>query len=382
MQASKNPKPEFRKKTSALPKTGKALAGHDAKPFADKRASSLAQIQLQSIIDKGRKNPLPDALKKGPVAQLKFSGATYNSANKVNASYTQHSFSFGGKKGSTGCGIKNTIITNGSKLSKGGSNPGEPTNMADYRDGFSTLTKKRKTISGAGLVRDKTLPQAATKMHIINHHLEDSNNTQGNPNNIFLGTQRSNKAHSSEVEEPVKHSVKKSSKTLAYEAALQSAAEASLGSKNGLFWTTGNLPANTIINHSNTIANLWYDPSAKTVNLNKQNVTNEVQGTFLEEPNHPDPGKAFRHPWLKYEVSANYNGRPNYVNTNITRETNWDQTSNNNKKQSEIQKFTNTWANDAFPTDFTSTAEYYHASFDKNNPYHMQTENQTIAADM
>jgi hypothetical protein len=248
--------------------------------------------------------------------------------------------------------------------------------MPIYRDKFSRQ---------GGLVRDRRLNQAATKMHLINHRLEDSWKTQRNENNIMLGTARANNpTHLNQVEQPVidaidNHSSEHNDR---YQTAMANATKTTdhaTKTKKILFWAAK--PHRHAVRHNRLLpVFLAKGNAANGVRANQGHHT-DTAGYALKV-NAGTAAANFRHLWLEYRVQANYGGLPNYVDNNITHEKQQNLNNHGNKKQKIAQKinqFENNWALRAFPEDFTCRARYYSATYNLwSGIYRRETENHTI----
>ncbi|MGV3613335.1 MAG: DUF4157 domain-containing protein [Fluviicola sp.] len=314
--------------------------------------------------------------------QMAFNGPQFNQAGSLNGNYPNHQFTNNGTQANTGCGTSNTIRTAGERLAPGAaSKPGTPTSMNLYRGGFSR---------GGGLVRDKNLNQASTKMHLINHRLENGSNTQNNSSNIFLGTQKTNNpTHLHQVETPVINSVTnhRSGANAHYETAMANAQQ--LQEPNGnqvLYWPNNSIPAPAAIpandlnqaalDHNNDVIT----PPSIVTGLNKKK-PGIPTGKYLDLNGYV----GLRHLWLEYTVTPNYAGAPAHIGTNINTETVFAQ--GKKKKQrnmllGKIANFTNNFKDNAFPGTFNNDVDYYYASYDPANKYATENENMTINADL
>ncbi|WP_343606137.1 DUF4157 domain-containing protein [Fluviicola sp.] len=317
------------------------------------------------------------------VKQMVFNGPQFNQAGNHNGNYGGHAFNTGGVMNVTGCGTNNSITTAGERLAPGAaSKPGTPTGMNLYRGGFSR---------GGGLVRDKNLNQASTKMHLINHRLENSGNTQRTAANIFLGTQKSNNpTHLNQVETPVINAVTNhaSRNNNRYETAMNNAQ--SLQHANGqavLYWANNVLPHATAVN-PNHLRDAYIDlngdvadPVGAGGNSKKKMKIANTTGKYILTNNY----NGFKHLWLTYSVTPNYNAVPGHIQNNILVETNFAQTKKQkqqNMLMGKINTFTNNFAPNAFPSTFDNDVTYYYASYDPNNRYASEQENHTINADL
>ncbi|MNU51656.1 hypothetical protein D3C71_406500 [compost metagenome] len=319
--------------------------------------------------------------------QMAFNGPQFNQAGNQNGNYGVHAFNTGGVKNVTNCGVSNSITTAGEGLDPGAaSKPGTPTGMNSYRGGFSR---------GGGLVRDRNLNQASTKMHLINHRLENSKTyTQGTPSNIFLGTQKSNNpTHLHQVETPVinavtNHGTKNNNR---YEAAMNTSQ--TIQHTNGqqvLYWANNALPHAKAIN-PNHLKDAFIDSNGHVAdpaagagggNPKKKLKVANPTGKYLKTNNY---NNGFKHLWLTYRVTPQYNALPAHIQNNIVVETNFagtKKTKQQNMLMGKINAFTNNFAPNAFPATFDNHVTYYYASYDPNNRYASEQENQSINADL
>jgi hypothetical protein len=323
----------------------------------------------------------------GLIQRKAFEGPQFAGANLVNTNFFAHRFEFlGVENPETGCGPHNRITTDGSKLNNEDSQPGTPKKMNRYRAGFSR---------GGGLVRDKNqnLDQAATKMHLINHRLEDSPKTQGNRRNIFLGTQRSNNpTHLNQVEQPVIDAVTDhgSQSNKAYQAAMANARKTTnAAGADVLFWDAAKKPDAAVIKAAQLApVYLLQDQEANGVAAAQANATDRAGWALVVDAG--TPAANYRHLWLRYSVSANYGGLyvlvPPYVHNNVTHEENanlanppGDQASIEKK----IKEFLGGWAENAFPADFTCRVSYFSATYKPwAGLYLQEDETHTIDADL
>lgn len=281
----------------------------------------------------------------------------------------------------TDCAVDPWIRTAGEKKSSQHSQPGTPTDFNDY-------SKGKDWSRTGGLVRDKTRNQAATKMHAINHRI-DNTWTQNDPNNIFLGTAASNNPnHLHKVENPVIESIGEPGDNAAYEMELTAAVETQEQSTGDdvLFWPAKlgggiNVSAQAVKHTELKLADR--DPSTHKVTYNKLGAKPKKK---VKKAASPDPGYAlkvgaktakanFYHAWVKYQVTPNYPAKwtdlPQYVQDN------WDHEDMNKganaTRATRLNDFKN-WALNAFPEDFTAEATYYTASYDQANPYRRETD--------
>ena len=317
--------------------------------------------------------------------QRKFVGPQLHNAKKAKSAdkvYPGHGFKMlQGAQANTGCGTENRIRTAGEKLNAKKSIPGDPINFTDYRNGYSIKP---------GLVKDKNRNCASTRMHLINHRLENSANTQGNPNNIFLGTKNSNNpTHLSQVENPVIAALGHASqKNDLYETAMKTAetTKDSASGKKALFWDQADEPDDDAVDNYQKVY-LIEGKLDKGFRAAKKKGDQEGFG-LITEGYVPAPG--YRHLWLEYTVRANYANRPPHIGDNIDRE----KKANTDKKGQVISKalakkiknFDDHWADNAFPPDFTCNATYYTATYrawGKDESYRVESEKAlTIKADL
>ncbi|HEX9736052.1 MAG TPA: DUF4157 domain-containing protein [Thermoanaerobaculia bacterium] len=326
-----------------------------------------------------------------PVQRLAFKGPQFDVdlAKFSKADYPGHDFAnVSPAKAKTACGSQNRIITDGEQVNKAKSNAGTPTDMARYRDGFDRA---------GGLVRDRTLNQAATKLHLINHRLQNDGVTQGNPNNIMLGTQRANNPrHLHEVENPVIGAVRKygSRQNTDYENEIGAGVktkDAATHADNYLFWPEDAVP--TSFDTGGVFVLKSNDPAVgvepvllPAVPPTKKIKTTDVRGEALKV----DANVAALRPahlWLEYTVTANYPAnagqRLQYVKDNIDHEQNAnDAGAKDAAIDQKIQDFKNFWVDNAHPVDFTADVTYYWASYDPwQGIYRTEAENHTIPSD-
>jgi|GEM_PF-4851978 len=350
----------------------------------DKRPTSLpAQLQDQRSISSS------------PVLQGAFRGATGLSPALDQEACPGHVFTHGGTQPLTGCGLGNTIATDGRYVNHNKSDPGAPVDFLKYKD-FYKYT--------GGLVRDKTLNQASTKMHIINHRLDSSNNTQGVASNIFLGTKNSNNpTHLHDVENPVINSLSyRSLNNLAYEDAMNKSFTSTLLQTGAATtaWTQANCPTGHAVDNK-LLQNAWYlDPSQPNQGVTLTPAPNRAADVVIMTTLPSSPS----HLWARYSVSVNYGGPPPHISTNVSNEEgyvkeleaqrddlilknspnnaalvqkNIDYISNN------ITTFKAGWDQQALASSFTCNATYHYASYNKAYPYNKATEtSETIAADL
>ncbi len=319
------------------------------------------------------------------IVQRKFGGPKLNNAVLTATAYPGHAFApVSAVQAHTACGTENQITTAGEQVNGNNSDAGDPNGFATYRDGYSI---------GAGLVKDKARTCAATRMHLINHRLEDSGNTQQNPNNIMLGTQRSNNpTHLHQVENPTIGALAKyaSRRNAEYETAMQNAVDTQdPAGKDALFWPNNQEPDAKAV-HGYQQVYLIGGNAANGYRLPAAQQAGDTKGFGLTTDGYAPPNNRLYHLWLIYNVRANYAGRPAYVDTNINREqaANTDPLTGNAKDANidqNIKDFDGHWADHAFPRDFTCTATYYTATYKRwgaGNSYRVETENQTIASDL
>jgi hypothetical protein len=286
--------------------------------------------------------PLFPGLGGQPLLQRLFKGPQFKKGNRLAVIYAGHHFDTGPRRPKTACGTKNEITTAGEHLNNGTSKPGTPLHMARYKSGFAR---------SGGLVRDKNLAQAATKMHLINHRLENSGNTQRTSDNIMLGTAKSNNPiHLHAVEEPVIRAVSKygSRQNGAYEGAMAAAGKyVDPAGNKFLYWAAK--PSANAVKHKN-LAKVMIGGASLYAMQVKSNT----------------PSQNFRHLWLEYQVKANYGlPLPGYVLANIAYEQAKVATPAQQKK---IDDFTlGKWAQNAFPSTFECYVEYYSATYDPWN---------------
>ena len=348
----------------------------------DKNSKAEKQASVGKILQAYKPKPLQQATVAGDVKQLAFAGPQFNQAGNHNGNYLGHQYFPGGVMPNTGCGVSNMIRTGGEQLRPGAaSKPGTPNLMNTYRGGFSR---------GGGLVRDKNLNQASTKMHLINHRL-DTGPTQNVASNIFLGTQKTNNpTHLHQVETPVINAVTNHRSAPAAKTNYQNAmgnAQQMQDTKgnNVLYWPNNALPAANAVNHNhlddvyinnnNLVASIGIQQ-----NNNKKKMKVAPTGKSLDTNGY---NNGFRHLWLEYTVTPNYNGAPAHIGGNINTETLFAQ----GKKQKQqtmltnkINAFTNNFANNAFPGTFDNDVDYYYASYDPNNIYAKENESLPLNA--
>jgi Domain of unknown function (DUF4157) len=318
----------------------------------------------------------------GVLQRVPFKGPQFKGGPGVATAFVKHDMVLAVGNPTTLCGVQNQITTDGSKLNKGQSKPGQPKKMGVYRGGFS---------QPGGLVRDKSQPQAATRMHLINHRLENSKRTQRNPQNIFLGTQKSNNpTHLNEVEQPVIDAVTQhgSQSNLLYQAEMAAAVPTKDGVGDVLFWPAAAKPNNLAVKHVE-LKPVWLvknDPARGVAP--KKKFAFDAQGYALEIEA-ITPANNYQHLWLEYEVTANYAaayaGIPAYVQGNVAIETAANAGNVGAKKAQITQKikdFKNGWAAEAFPVDFDCEVHYYSASYDPPGIYFKETEKHSIDADL
>ncbi|ACE83924.1 hypothetical protein CJA_3688 [Cellvibrio japonicus Ueda107] len=300
--------------------------------------------------------------------------------NPVNVAYHGHQFNNGGTRANTGCGTNNTIITAGEKKNSGSSLPGSPSGMQHYQYSYSRT---------GGLVRDPALNQASTRIHLINHRLENSANTQATAGNILLGSKRANNpTHLHNVENYVIKALSASSQENAtYQATIANATtltDADIGG-NVTYWDRSNTPSTTVL-PAYHLTDGWLDKNGQvtrtpttgsaTKKIKHQNGTSStvpVPDGYFVRPSIFLP----QHLWLEYNVTANYGATPAFVQNNINHE----RTQNggglnptNQVLENNIQHFETSWKDDAFPSSFTSNASYYIASWIPGSPYHQVNE--------
>ncbi|HEX4960383.1 MAG TPA: DUF4157 domain-containing protein [Thermoanaerobaculia bacterium] len=348
-----------------------------------KSGQKLLAHELTHAVQQGAAVPrAPGAVHRpGPLVQRQFQGPQFAGGDPVDEEYEGHEFEFNkGPMPETGCGSDNQITTAGEWLTNNKSKPGTPKKMASYRKGFSRP---------GGLVKDKTLDQAATKMHLINHRLEDTRNTQRNPQNIMLGTKRSNNPiHYQEVERPVIYAVTNhgSQENDMYQEAMDDARKTTdfATKKNKvLFWK--DKPSSLALKH-NQLAEVYLDKGkdANGVKDKKKKNNGDEKGFALTIDGNT-PAANYRHLWLVYRVKANYTGRPDYVQDNIDVERDENDDNNKGSKKKEIAKkietFENNWADNAFPEDFECEVSYFSATYDLwDGIYYQEDEDHTIDA--
>ena len=326
------------------------------------------------------------------IVQGKFQGPRLlDSTNTVDIEYPGHNFSNAeSPKASTGCGTKNEIITAGEHKNDGDSNPGSPKDMDRYRDNFSRT---------GGLVKDKSLTQASTRLHLINHRFEDSSNTQGVASNIFLGTQKANNPkHLHQVENVVLRALGLASqKNTIYETEIEKSilAPDKDNSNNLITYWQGNKP------HADAVP----DSSLDEVFIAKENGDAASDGIQKLQPPPADDSKAKRkkrdqkdgwvlrskptykqHLWITYSVKVEYSGAPSHINDNIQHERTQNRTLTNTiadqTKENKIDDFSNTaWKDQALASRFVSTVIYYFASYNPTKKYLYTQESHPIDAD-
>jgi len=321
-----------------------------------------------------------DGTDNGETAQLAFAGPQFAAGANDNTNYGGPGFQTGAAKANTGCGSCNEILTDGVGLNGAGSNPGNPAGFALYRDNWSR---------GGGLVKDKDRPQASTRMHLINHRLENSGNTQGNANNIFLGTATSNNPrHLHDVENHVIGALwnHRSLQNAAYEAAMGNAQSMDDPQGNSaLYWTNDQAPGANAVNQ-NDLTNVYVTGMDF---LSVADADNPATGVALGYGVGMDGYSGLRHLWLKYSVRPNYTGVPAHVmagiDSNLGVETAWANGLGDEPKAAKLAltaDFSNNFAPNAFPATFTNTVWYYSASYNTNNKYSKESETLTLGADL
>ncbi|HKR03907.1 MAG TPA: DUF4157 domain-containing protein [Bacteroidia bacterium] len=329
-----------------------------------------------------------------------FLGPALGVAGNDNTAYPGHAFNPGGMRANTNCGIQNSITTAGELLAPGtASKPGNPKKMNSYRGGFSRP---------GGLVKDKNVNQASTKMHLINHRLENSGNTQNTPRNIFLGTQMSNNpTHLNQVETPVINAVTNhgTQENAGYENAMANAAQVQdVAGNNVLYWPNGvaggmpdpnALPHLTDVYFNGGIVDTAPPPLAPLpggqppAKKKKPNYDGEALAYNIGLPAYANAAGTLRHLWLTYTVTANYGGIPPHVRpgagSNEAVETAFANTKKGKQKANLLKKindFQLDFAPNAFPSTFTNDVDYYYASYDPGNIYVKENENHQINADL
>lgn len=330
------------------------------------------------------------------VFQAQFKGPNFKSKTTTTMKYRGHKFTMpGGKRLHTECGINNVITTAGEELNNAVSKPGTPKKMNTYRGGFSRA---------GGLVRDKNLKQASTRLHLINQRLENSGNTQNNPTNIFLGTQKANNpTHLHQVENIVINALDHSSlENNAYENAMMNATVLmdNFG-EEVLYWENGNLPDASAVKHKD-LTDVYANAATKMVDVNPFPVAGAAHQAQKQKLNHDGkalgygtgfanyiPTQDFRHLWLKYSVTANYAKVPAHimpgVNSNVGIETayaNLQKPKKKNNLLNKIKSFKTDFSPNAFPRNFTNVVHYYYASYDPADIYKVETETHIINADL
>lgn len=321
------------------------------------------------------------------VIQGAFSGPPPNPNNPVNTAYPGHNFNTGGTQANTGCGGQNTIVTAGEHKNSGTSAPGTPANMTAYQYKFSRT---------GGLVRDPALNQASTRIHLINHRLENSGNTQNVASNILLGSKRANNpTHLHSVEDHVINALHHSSRQNAnYETELAQAQTLNDADSGGhvTYWDKSQAPSTAVLPPARR-ENGWLDangdvtrtqPANTGSSKKKKTSTGSVaaiapDGYFVKQPFASLP----QHLWLRYNVQANYTGAPAFVQANSLHE----RTQNGGAAvptdpaiENTIQDFENDWKDNAFPANFVSSATYYQASWIVGSPYHETPETPELIA--
>lgn len=287
---------------------------------ADRLGRRAAQFPFTRGGQLGMDYPSPP-VSAAPVMQFQIAYPDIDGTQKkVNTKYAGHTLSCSTSMPNTGCGQTSFIETAGEHAnSSSKSDPGDPYDSELYK--------------AYGLLQDPgyTASHAVIRMHMINHNLDPTtlgaNGTQGNPHNIFLGTQRSNTNHLNEVEKILKDTliIKKGTKSLPskknndYETAINNSeklSDSSTPAKEYVYWDNShaadfNKITNTkkLIDASKGTAGTDIDLTGKTgkaFELDKTNMWND----------HP------AHLWLKYEVTASYppgfTGTPKYVQDNYT----------------------------------------------------------------
>jgi hypothetical protein len=323
---------------TAAHETAHALLGCDEQHADAVAAKVVAGQSAEALVDAfagSRGSPSGEAPLQAAGLQMKFAGPTFDQTKGTMANQKyKEGFIHNGQKTSTKCGIHNTIITAGETLAppKAASDPGTPDKMSRYQDHFSRT---------GGLVRESTLPQAATKMHLINHRLRDDAKTQKNPQNIFLGTKNSNNpTHLHSVENPIIVAV------ASHPTKLNSNYESDIGGlkkkqdntgkhltkkpHDVLFWPMTSLPDPKIVDHSALVS---VEELASNPNEVAPVLTTGKRGPGARSTGKPgsalyinplDPqSPTFRHLWIQYEVIANYSTPPPYVTNNVTTERKW-----------------------------------------------------------
>ncbi|MNK01841.1 hypothetical protein D3C87_196490 [compost metagenome] len=324
-----------------------------------------------------------------PVIQCAFAGPDFQPNNATNITYGNHQFNpLAATNATTGTGVHNEIKTAGERKNTSGSLPGTPDNMRNYQINFKRT---------GGLVRDPALNQASTKIHLINHRLENSDNTQNVASNILLGSKRANNpTHLHIVENFVINSLRHASKeNTAYETSMLQSQTMSDDDYGGqvTFWPSANIPPASVLpahfhekgwhSPAGGITRTNVGPTSKKMKTGLVNSAPVSDGIFIN----PGQGNLPKHLWLIYDVSADYSGSPQFVQDNIQHETqnNLDPISGNPIDpgiDNIIQDFTNTWKDEAFPASFTSNAQYYYASWTPGTTYYSFSENpETIPTD-
>lgn len=305
--------------------------------------------------------------------QMQFIGVPQQPNNPVNLAYPGPTFVTGAVRAHTGCGTDNQITTAGESKNSGASNPGTPTQMDDYRYGYSRT---------GGLVRDPVLNQASTRIHLINHRFDNSANTQGVASNIMLGSKNANNpSHLHAVENVVLTQLDAASQNnAAYESSLATAQrlpDADLGGQV-TFWDNAHIPPNTVLPAA-WHQNAWLDGNGHVT----RSAPHAPAGTPKPRDGvciKPPQNYYSQHLWTQYRVVAQYGGAPAFVQGNILHEQSSNDdpvhpgTPKNAALEARIQTFTHTWKDNAFPTAFTSNATYYVASWLPLTPYHRSDE--------
>ncbi len=312
-----------------------------------------------------------------------FAGPQFAGGAKDNTAYAGHDFNNGGAMANTGCGIQNSIRTAGEKKNQGASDAGTPTNFDRYKNGGDV-----DFLRNSGLLSDPSTKKscAVTKMHLINHRLENTNNTQDNAANILLGTRISNNPrHLHDVENHVINALGYSSrKNAAYQTAMAKAKATKNGANEDvLFWKQGEEPAAGVLSEATDDVFLLDGDVAKGVAGAAANLAKDVEGVSLVV-DAGTPARNRRHLWLDYKVTANYGAYPPYVQDNIDRERNHNNALKAPVKETEdrIVEFTNTWASNAFPPDFDCDVSYYSATYEPGNIYLKETEHHNMRTDL
>ncbi len=294
----------------------------------------------------------------------RLTGLTLDTLFEQGLQYAQ-----GGTKGNS-VNLEKMISDSG-----GGSAPGEPQDITDIKQ------------YDAGLVRANNQPNVATAMHAINHNFANPASTNLRPENIFMGSARSNtKEHFNKVELPIRNSMKRltTGNAKKYEVNITTNPPTPLTSNPAILaWDNVGLDIPGVERLASPLIGAQAAPLP--------NVTHVLDTRKLATVTEPWPKM------IQYQVTPNYTYQahpkfPKFLLDNIQDAQNLVDAANlqpiPRPNQTEIDN--EVWAinrlkavgNNLFPETFTCSATYWFPTYDAAMPWKISSESDSYDAEV